>query len=252
MGTVFLLFMHILRRTADGYPFKSLNQVFKLFARVAMGALLVAVFLSSCDSGPGADSDVPGIPVLTSPLNASADQPNALYLEWDASPGAASYHVQVSGKSNFTALVLDKTAVITTIIPVDELHMDSTYFWRVRARGDAGVSDWSAPWTFTPSKLAALPSHPDLAFPPNGAEDQGASITFVWRRTEGARFYHIQASLEQDFFSREADMIVETDTSQSVSKLILDYTYFWRVRGQNAAGFGPWSPTWFVVIANLN
>ena len=57
----------------------------------------------------------------------------------------------------------------------------------------------------------------------------------------------IQASLERDFFSREADMIA-ADTTQAVSALVFEYIYFWRVRGQNAGGFGPWSPTWFIEI----
>ena len=216
---------------------------------LAVGALICSIMLSSCDSGPEAGSNLTVAPKLTAPLDGSADGPNALYLEWAELPDAVSYHVQVSTRSDFAEVTFDRPNIVSAITPVNELILGSSYFWRVRAHNDMGMSDWSEIWSFTAVRVANRPSAPVLAYPPDGAVDQGTTVTFGWSATDGARFYHIQASLEQDFFRREADMIIESDTSQSVSALIVDYTYFWRVRAQNAVGYGLWSPTRFVVIA---
>lgn len=218
-------------------------------SRISIGILLGCTFLASCDIGPKHEEPVaPETPSLTAPLDGSADQQNALYLEWTESPVASAYHVQVSTQSDFLDLTVDDRNILVPITPVKDLQVDSTYHWRVRAFNEVGFSDWSSAWSFTPSSPASFPAVPQLVYPPDGTIDLGTTVEFKWRTTKGSRFYHIQASLERDFFSREADMIV-ADTAQSVSALVYEYWYYWRVRGQNAAGYGPWSPTWLIVIA---
>lgn len=211
--------------------------------------LLASVLLSNCDIGPEhLEPIAPEVPSLTAPFDGSVDQRNALYLEWTKSPEATAYHVQVSTDSTFLDLTFDQRNILMAIVPVIDLQIDSTYYWRVRAFNEVGFSDWSPTWSFTPSSPATLPSAPQLVYPPDGTGNLGTTVEFKWAAANSAKFYHIQASLERDFFSREADMIVP-DTVQAVSALVFEYIYFWRVRGQNAAGFGPWSPTWFIVIA---
>jgi len=249
--------MNFLGRTVWKSLFREECLIYALFARVVTatwpGAVLLCTFLiASCDSGPDSVPVVPDVPVLTAPLDASADLPNAVYLEWVKAPEATNYQLQVSMGADFSTITVDKSNITSTIFSVDELLVDSIYFWRVRARNDVGFSDWSVTWSFMAKTLAISPSSTVLSSPPNAGIHFGTRVAFTWTATEGARFYNIQASLEQDFFSKEADMTVESVTTQSVSALIIGYTYYWRVRAQNATGFGPWSPTWFVVIGDSN
>jgi len=220
-----------------------------LLSRGAIWVFLGNVFISGCDIGPeSVELVAPEVPFLTAPFDGAVDLQDALYLEWTESLEATAYHVQVSIQSDFADLTLDDRNILIPITPVTDLQIDSTYVWRVRAFNEVGFSDWSSTWSFTPSSPASLPSVPKLLYPPDKTENLETTVEFKWNSVDGARFYHIQASLERDFFSREADMIVATDTTQSVSALVFEYIYFWRVRAQNATGFGPWSPTWFIVI----
>jgi hypothetical protein len=145
---------------------------------------------------------------LTAPLDASVDLPNAVFLEWAKVPEATSYQVQVSMDSGFSTITVDRSNLISPIISVDELLVESTYFWRVRARNDVGFSDWSVTWSFMAKTLAVSPSSPVLSSPPNAEIHTGTRVDFTWTATEGARFYNIQTSMEQDFFAKEANMIV--------------------------------------------
>lgn len=208
-----------------------------------------ALLLSQCDFGPkGQIQRIPKIPTPTAPFNRSVDQPNAVYLEWTDPSETDGFHVQVSTRSDFLTLVVEQQNVVLSILPIKELQLGLIYFWRVRAFNEAGFSEWSSTWSFTSSMPATLPSVPSLVYPDDSVLDLGKTVIFRWMNAEGARFYHLQVSLERDYFSREADMNTIVATTQSVSELVFDYIYFWRVRGRNAAGYGPWSPTWTVVI----
>ncbi len=212
------------------------------------GIILCCFFLAGCDIGPKDEkATIPDIPFPTAPQDGSIDHPNAVYLEWTEAHDATRYHVQLSFSPDFTDVAVDNRNILDNLTPVPELQIDSTYYWRVRAINDVGLSDWSSTWSFSPSSVARLPSAPVLAVPPDGQGGLETSVEFKWHREENSRFYEIQASLEDDFFSQEALMVV-ADTSQTVSQLVYEYWYFWRVRGQNAAGFGPWSPSWLILI----
>ncbi len=90
----------------------------------------------------------PVAPVLSSPSDGSANEPTTLALAWNASQGAASYHLQVSSSNSFTPMVLDDSAITVTSATVDSLARNVQYHWRVRARNDGGWSPFSATWSF--------------------------------------------------------------------------------------------------------
>lgn len=220
--------------------------------RRALPVLLLSLALTGgCDyrSG-GVELLPPEPPVLSLPANGSTDEPNAVFLEWNESLETASYQIQVADNENFTEPIKDAIGLLRKYSSVKELVVDSTYYWRVRAGNEAGLSGWSEVWSFTPSSIARRPGSVNLIYPPHGTIDLPTTVVFKWHPAANARFYHLQAALENDFLRTEADMEALPDTTQSVSGLVFAYWYYWRVRAENATGFGPWSPAYYLLIVD--
>jgi hypothetical protein len=90
------------------------------------------------------------VPVLVSPAN-GATVPDDPTLVWNAAEGADSYDIQLGTKPTFSSWQRMKWGWVGTSIRVFYDLEDDTYtfYWRVRAKNAAGVSAWSAPWSFT-------------------------------------------------------------------------------------------------------
>jgi formylglycine-generating enzyme required for sulfatase activity len=92
-------------------------------------------------------------PVLASPSNGASGQFLTLTLSWTKVTDAASYDVQISTDSGFTAIlgadsmVTGDSTIISAII--SGLSLDSSYYWRARAGNGAGNGSWSGAWQFT-------------------------------------------------------------------------------------------------------
>jgi Zn-dependent metalloprotease len=71
-------------------------------------------------------------------------------FDWIDSPGATSYTLQVSKEPDFSPLVLNKTVTVSTYLPTVNLPANTLLYWRVKANGTNGPSDWSQVFTFTP------------------------------------------------------------------------------------------------------
>ncbi len=90
----------------------------------------------------------PAAPALTAPANGVEEIEEGVSLAWSA-PGASTVDVQVSTSGDFTALVVDAPGLNVASLALSELDALTTYYWRVRSRNSAGVSDWSSPFSFT-------------------------------------------------------------------------------------------------------
>ncbi len=100
----------------------------------------------------GADEFVfePGVPValstpaLVDPSNGSENVPTLPRLRWSGVEGASSYSVEIATDGSFDSPAVGLTAVPSTDVLLESsLVAESEYFWRVRALGEAGVSEWS-------------------------------------------------------------------------------------------------------------
>jgi Tol biopolymer transport system component len=95
----------------------------------------------------------PSPPVLSTPANGSIALLPYIKLEWQSSPGANSYGLQVSASSDFTSVVDEQTGIADTYHRVSGLKINATYYWRVNASDAIGTSTWSQGWRFTTSAL---------------------------------------------------------------------------------------------------
>ncbi|MFH0989406.1 MAG: LamG-like jellyroll fold domain-containing protein [bacterium] len=91
---------------------------------------------------------VPSVPLLIAPNNLASDLPKTITLSWSDSYAADSYWYQVAKDSLFTQLIVDQSLIATTSKQV-ALQSSTTYYWRVRAENENGLSGWSLFRRFT-------------------------------------------------------------------------------------------------------
>jgi hypothetical protein len=96
------------------------------------------------------------------------------------------------------------------------------------------------------------PAAPSLSSPSDGATDQSGSLTLSWNSSTNATGYNLQVDNNPDFSSAAVDQSV-SGTSQEVSGLSDNKTFYWRVCASNPAGTGAWSNVWeFTTEGNPN
>jgi hypothetical protein len=67
-------------------------------------------------------------------------------FDWNDPAGATGYTIQISKNATFTSLVGTYNITASTYTPTANLPV-GTLYWRVRAKGPNGPSDWSAAWS---------------------------------------------------------------------------------------------------------
>jgi len=184
----------------------------------------------------------PADPVLASPSNGATGVSISPTLTWNAVQGAASYHLQVATDVNFNNRVVNETTLTGTTHAVAGLAHNTRYFWRLKASNAAGASGWSAVSNFTTEGAPTTPPPaPVLASPSNGATGVSINPTLTWNVAQGADSYHLQVATDVNFNNVFVDEAALAAVTHAISGLNYVASYFWRVRGNNEGGAGPWS-----------
>lgn len=183
----------------------------------------------------------PAAPVLVSPANHSIGvDPNAI-LSWGAVTGATSYRLQVSNSSTFATLLVDNPGLTGTSLAMAGLTANAVFYWRVCAANSAGEGAFSAVFDFTVAGVP--PVAPVLVSPANLATGVAANPTLSWAASTGATSYNLQVSTSATFATTVVNAIGVAGTSQALSGLQTNTTYYWRVSASNAIGTSAWSQT---------
>lgn len=182
-------------------------------------------------------------PCLNLPLNNTVVSVTP-YLLWNDST-VGSYTLQVSANSGFTNNLIDLAGLTNPYyqVPSGVFQQGTTYYWRVKT----GSSNWSAVWTFT---TLGVPPIPYLLTPLNGSEVFTLMPTCDWSDVPNAVSYTFQSATDSAF----TNIIVNTGTG--ISQYTYQYgilsglvSYYWRVRGENGSGAGPWSARWKFTVS---
>jgi hypothetical protein len=93
----------------------------------------------------------------SSPATGATAQPTSLTLQWQTSGGAASYEFCVDAVNNNTCDTSWASSGANTSLPIGSLSVSTTYYWQVRARNSAGVTEANAGtwWSFTTQIVGA-------------------------------------------------------------------------------------------------
>jgi hypothetical protein len=186
-------------------------------------------------------------PTLLSPPDGANISDFSPSLDWSDVSGADFYEVQVDNNSSFSSPERSSAPSVSqwTIIP--DLVL-GTWFWRVRAHGSPGFSNWTNPWSFA---VAALPPFgpPVLLSPGNGATVYDVSPTLDWADVSDADFYQVVVDDDSDFSS--LDRYSAQDSSRwTVSPELTAETWYWMVRSHGTPGFSGWSVVWHFTVSD--
>ncbi len=187
---------------------------------------------------------------ITPPILAAPDHLQALpnkrpTLDWDDSPNAASYTIQISANPNFRR-ALTQTVRVSTFTLQRDLLANTTYYWRVRANpqsGAFGPSGWSEVRSFITGNP---PSVPILLSPANNALLSRMYPLLDWSDSVAPPGGTLASYLLQIATDIQFTNIVYSSTpaNSQDSGAVLDQgmTYYWRVRSVSADGhYSAWS-----------
>ncbi len=195
-------------------------------------------FQTSVDS----NLTVPQTPVLSSPANASADEPLYPILYWNSSTNASFYRLQVATDNSFNNLIFDDSAISATYYQVGPLNQSTKYFWHVLAKNNSGSSAWSSAWYFTTQQGTS--NIPVLVSPNDGAKNQSLTVVCIWDTVPNTDAYNIQLSTSPNFDSLVIDDSAVNNSSVVIKNLYNSTTYFWHVRAKVNAVWHSFSSAW--------
>ncbi len=175
------------------------------------------------------------IPLLA-PLSGSINLPPATTLTWFGINGVNGYEVQYDTTNNFSSTAA--VSMITgnnTIAPINDLFFHQFYYWRVRAFHDLDSSDWSATNNFF------IIDRLQNIYPANLAQNLTQNVNFKWSSTSSINGYLLEVNTLNDFSSGNSLLVSNADTTYTLNNLVLQTTYYWRVRTYNNVDTTYWS-----------
>ncbi len=98
--------------------------------------------------------EMPGVPVLSQPVDGAEQVSQTPTLIWQDSTGAAEYYVEVSSDPSFNNIPYSTTTAETSVIVSPQLAIATTYWWRVRSTNACNSSEFSSAFTFTTAAQA--------------------------------------------------------------------------------------------------
>ena len=188
-----------------------------------------------------AQAAAPAAPQLAAPPNAAENMPTVLTLNWAPSPGALDYNVQVARDGHFTLVTVNDEKLTDTSDTIPDLLPGARYWWRVRASNGLlwGALVRLAHLTVARSTaLAVPPGQPTL----QGLSGSNTATTLLWGPVPGARSYLVQIATDTYFAGISVNRDGLTAPTLTLDRPLQPSTqYWWRVKAENAAGWGMWS-----------
>jgi outer membrane protein assembly factor BamB len=167
----------------------------------------------------------PAVVEFPSPRNYATQVTTTTTLSWMASAGASSYRIYLD-RVNATTL---HAVVSGNSCPSGALDADATYFWRIDAVGETGVTDGNL-WRF--HTAPAAPAQVSGFIPADGTQSVEITQMLSWQTASGADSYRI-------YFGREnPPPFLDETAGLSINAGILKplTTYYWRVCSAGAGG----------------
>jgi surface protein len=163
-------------------------------------------------------------PILLSPTHESSDIGIPTMFSWQPVTGAFNYTLQISDAPSFENLintaskslgksVSDEEASWIISQTVENLDYGKTYYWRVNASNDEGISDWSEVFQFT-TEPAPITGTVVLSSPTNNQTAVAFPVEFQWEQFEAAEYYELQFSAFESFADsrtiKDIDILLES------------------------------------------
>ena len=178
------------------------------------------------------------VPTLLNPANNSLSQAISLQFNWNKSPNATLYRIQVATDSLFTSIIKNETGA-DSLKNLSAFNYSTLYFWRVRAYTATDSSNWSSVWKFT---TQAVPlTAPVLIAPTNLATGVSTLPAYYWNVVTNATSYYLKVALDTNFNNLVFEKNLTNYYYNSIDSLAKNTKYYWQVKGAIGTNYGPWS-----------
>lgn len=197
--------------------------------------------------GPGPTSDPLAVttlaeaPFAPGSLSNTLTIPNTVNLAWGAPDNRGSaileYQVQYAPNSTFSGASTVSAGTARTDV-IAGLTINTTWYFRVRARNSIGWGAWSAA---TSRFVPGVPSAPDL---PDITNVTGSAMRIAWEApgANGASITAYDLQVANNSSMSGATLIsLGNVLAYQASNLDLGTSYYWRVRARNSQGVGAFS-----------
>ena len=188
-------------------------------------------------------SQIPQTPNLISPPNNDVHQRDTVIIAWSGDVLTGAYQLQVSTDSTFSSnMIINIPDIKDTLFNFTFASPLQKYFWRVKALGFGGNSNYTQTYNFT----TGFPPSPTLVLPINKSTLNTINPTLAWNKQEITLSYNVQLSTSLNMTPTfiVLDTTVVNDTMLSVNNLSLNKIYYWRVMSLNNYGSSDWSEIW--------
>ena len=106
-------------------------------------------------------------------------------------------------------------------------------------------------YEYSTGSTSSSPSAPSLSAPSNGENNISISPTLNWNASSKATSYTLQVSQNSNFTSFLYNQGGLTSTSQKLTNLNNNTTYFWRVSAKNSVGTSSWSSIYSFITGDI-
>ncbi len=195
----------------------------------------------------------PSPPILLAPQNGDTAVSVIVTLAWQPVQFADSYRIQISTDSIFTTTLVNIGGLTIAHYTVQggTLQNDTRYYWRVNATNSVGTSPYSTVWHFK-TVISAPIAAPILLSPANGSTVNTLTPLLDWNDVFNAAGYKINIAIDSLFILPLLDTnIIPSQLQVPAGRLYGGTHYYWRVRGINNGGYGPWSAVWSFTTAPI-
>lgn len=194
-------------------------------------------------------------PTLAAPADAASGTGAPVTFTWNAVGGADRYQIHVATGPDFGegaegegGYVAHNRTDAATTSAFDYAQANTTYWWRVRAIEGPDGSDAAGPWStvrsFSVGTISPVTAAPVQAEPANGATGVHQLTTFRYQPLAGAQAYQVEVS-QSTSFTKPVQLYSNGSATEITTYQAFDggdgQTWYWRVRGRNSEGWGPWS-----------
>jgi type IV pilus assembly protein PilY1 len=169
----------------------------------------------------------PTAPVATAATDKTS---SGFTANWNASPGAINYLLDVGTTSGGTDVLPNQPVGNVTSYAVTGLLGGKTYYYRLRAVGTQGTN----PTYSNIISVLTVPATPSIG---GRTTSTGTSVTITWTASTGATGYYIDVATDSDFTTMFlTNQSVGNVTSYNLTGVTPGTDYYYRVRAANASG----------------
>ncbi len=196
----------------------------------------------------GRAMEQPDEPALVYPENGADGVELNFTMEWAHSVRSQSYSYQVALDDQFSQIVYENSSYVGVRLFMESLTGLTTYYWRVKAENNGGISDWSETRSFT-TKLD-VPQAPQLVYPADDEHLVPNDFDFEWTGDPTADYYQIQAATNLIFLNPLINKDSLTTKTWPVTGFEEGKRYFWRVFAYNQIGVSDYNSAVFYISLN--